>query len=237
MKKILFLTLTLFLVLPIWAWGVTIVGTSGVGYGLNRDTSILEAHFENSDDVTVGTPAGYSSNATKTWTKVGTAAYSGTQKSDGSYSLYLAAVTDKASIATADVRAAGTLVIDAYMASHVNWGYIASYYIGAANKLEITLTDVSGSARITYQGGGVDVHVDTTGITYGSWNTITVKWSVAGVGGKYVSIQHGTDAPVTGASAITQLVGTWPALTVGDPAATASKVGYFDNLKLYDVWK
>jgi hypothetical protein len=237
MKKTLFFALA-FLLISSAAWGQLLMQGTKIGrVGCPAD-QILAAHFENNDDVTAGTPAGCTNSATTTLTKTGTAAYSATQASDGTYSLYLAAATDKATIPTQDVRSAGTLIFDVYMASHVNWATLFHFYIDANNKIMLELTGTSGSMMMTYKGqGATPVTATTTGIAFGSWNTITLKWSVAGASGKYISIQHDSDTPVTSASVITVLSGTWPDLTLGDPAVTISKVGYYDKLILYNTWQ
>ena len=71
----------------------TIAGCTG--------NTVFDAHFENDDDVTVGTPAGCSVDVTQTISKSG-ATFSSTNKIDGTYSLYLNGYQHRATIDCSD---------------------------------------------------------------------------------------------------------------------------------------
>lgn len=197
---------------------------------------VLGAHFENNDDIRIGTPRGCSSSGAFTWTKFG-ASYSTSNKTDGTYCLYLADDSDYATIPTPDIRTAGTIIFDFYVPTWVNYMTVIQWYIAGSDRIFFELF-TAGTAQFYYKGNNVAKSISVTDLPAAAAHTVTLKWSVAGVGGKYLSAKVDAWAAVEGADAITQLVGTWPLFSLGHNVnANSSIVSYIDNLKVYDSWQ
>lgn len=227
-----------------FASGLTLSGGTfsgcGSGAGLSGCDScsgalILTSHFENTDNIETGTPCGCSTNADKTWALTG-ATYSDAQKSDGTYSLYIAGSTQNAIITADPNKSAGTITFDIYVAAWRNVGDILVIAVDADNYIAFYTYTTSGVGRLDYQGNNVSKVINVTGLTENAWHTITLKWSTTAVGGKYLYAQVDAETAVTGAEALTEIVGTPTTVKFGYGAITPATY-YIDNVKLYNAWQ
>jgi hypothetical protein len=196
----------------------------------------LSAHFENSDTITSGTPAGCNSNADQTWTIAAGLEYISADKSDGTYSIATVSAdsASKTATITADVlSASGTVVFDFYATTLGNFGDILTIDLAspdANNKLLIK--EISGSYYFYYYGGGENTSVSATHTT-DSWQTITIKWRVEG--SPHLSIQVDSGTAGTSTDALKTLTGTLTTLNIGQ--ATGTNEFKIDNLKVYNSWQ
>jgi hypothetical protein len=196
---------------------------------------VLEMHFENNDDITQGTPVGGSTNATKTLTRFNSMAYSSTQKSDGTYSLYktLAGTTEYATIPTDVDQLQGTLVFDLYVATGNVSSSFVRFNIDANNYILVYAGVTGADIKARYRGGGGNSDTTTVSMTTGTLHTITFKWRTGG-GPPYLSIQVDSDTAGVYNSTLNTISGTASVMEIGVSGDTANF--YIDNLKLYDVW-
>jgi hypothetical protein len=197
---------------------------------------VLGAHFENNDDIRIGTPKGCSSSGSFTWTKFG-ADYSTSNNTDGSYSLYVGQITHYARIATTDVRAAGTVVMDVYIPVWSNWSIMWEWWISGTNRLNLQSAGVAGTISLEYKGNNVSKSLAQTGCSAAAAHTITLKWSVAAVAGHYLGIDVDGGGYAYYDTAITQMIGTWPVFELGGVLSAGNSLAmYVDNLRIYSAW-
>jgi hypothetical protein len=201
----------------------------------------LSAHFENSDTITSGTPAGCNSNADTTWALTGDGVvYSTTQKSDGSYALYLPSTNEvkNALITTDNVAGEGTITFDLYVATHSAYAHVFYYAADSNNRVFMYLDSSSGDASIQIKNGGDDWNPYLAGsIDVGAgWNSVTIKWSQSSHSGAYAYVAIDTHtASDTAYSA--SWSGNMTSFYIGNPANAQSHEIYVDNLKVYNEWR
>lgn len=196
---------------------------------------LLSAHCENAN-VETGTPAGCSTNATKSFTFNDSMAVSTTQVSDGTYSFYKSSTSSYqgASIPTDVSKTAGTLVFDLYIAAHHSWGRVVQFHVDDNNYLRIEMGSESGELYFLYKGNTAQVFVNQT-CSAGSWITVTAKYRT-GATDPSLSLSCGGAAATTNDN-LTEIVGTPSTMMIGDTSGSWTHGFYIDKLKLYDSWQ
>jgi hypothetical protein len=203
----------------------------------------LSAHFENSDTITSGTPAGCNSNADTTWALASAhLSYSTTNnQTPGSYDLFIdnsVGYNDAYADITADGSStAGTIIFDIYVTTAIATIPIITLAADVNNKIEVLWAADARNIKLDYTGGGSGVSATSTDnyLTTGSWHTVTAKWDVNGATNR-LSIQIDSNAAVVSTSTLPAFTGTPSALRIG-VAAYQSLVYYVDNLKVYSSWQ
>ena len=200
----------------------------------------LSAHFENSDTVTTGTPAGCNANADQTWALTGDGVtYSTTQKSDGTYALYIPSTEEvkNALITTDNVAGEGTITFDLYVATHSAYHYIFSYEVDVNNKIVMYLASSSGSADILIKNGGDEWNptlIDSIDVGAG-WNHVTIKWSQSSHSGAYAYAAIDTHT-ASDTSYSASWSGNMTNFYIGNPYNAQRHEFYRDKLKVYNAW-
>jgi hypothetical protein len=196
----------------------------------------LSAHFENSDTITSGTPAGCNSNADTTWALEAGLAYSSTQKSDGTYSLYASTGTNNktASITIDDNKTEGTVIFDIWAITLDNFNNIMWIDLASpdANN-KILVEEISGSYYVYYYGGGSSISASATHTT-GSFQTVTVKWRTTG--SPHLSIQVDSGTAGTNTNDLPTLSGSLATFNIGQGVTTNNEF-YIDKVKVYNSWQ
>ena len=195
----------------------------------------LSAHFENSDTITSGTPAGCNSNADTTWALEAGLAYSSTQKSDGTYSLYASSATSNktASITIDDNKTEGTVIFDIWAVSLGNFEDIVYLDLASASAdNKILVKEISGSYYVYYYGGGSNISASASHTT-GSFQTVTVKWRTTG--SPHLSIQVDSGTAGTNTNDLPTLSGSLATFTIG--AGYSASEFYIDKVKVYNSWQ
>ena len=205
----------------------------------------LSAHFENSDTVTTGTPAGCNANADQTWALAsGYIIYTTTNNpapsATGSYNIHVNNAAGS-NVAYADISvdlgSAGTIVFDIYVTTAADSAEIFKLYADANNYMLIRFLATTTNLRFDTHLNSTDGLIDSTGeyLTTGEWHTVTVKWSHTAVDSKYLSIQIDANAAVLYSFTIGEFSGT-TSLRIGQPNYVS--VNYkIDNLKVYNSWQ
>ena len=211
---------------------------------------LVSAHFENSDTITTGTPAGCSVGDT-TWSRVGTIppTYSAAQYSDGGYSLYQnGGGLDSFASLTVSARdivseAEGKITFKIRIASD----FVADYATYAIVEIRETGDDFivldgyrSGSVNIlqikySRDGQGDASAATTDGLVANTWHLVTVAWKVNTSPGLSVKI----DAGSAGTTALSDW--SWNTTPVlfkvgqGEEDGDHMRTYYIDELKIYAV--
>ena len=200
---------------------------------------ILAWHFESLTDVTVGTPAGCNSNASVVTTNTGGQLLSsGPSPTDGTYSWARLDVNQNITIPTSVNKSVGTIVFDFQpISSMTAWRPLMRFYVDAGNEIEVRF-DSTSTLEFYYKGNTTFLGITSSTLTADVWQTITIKWSVAGVGGKYLYIKVGAANAVEGTTAITEIIGTPSVLEVGKGINENYANSFaIDNLHLYNNWQ
>lgn len=238
MKRILLIFILLLFCSQASAMSVVMMsgeGTSAPSGDSCTDALLLSAHFENSDTVTTGTPAGCNSNADQTWALEAGLAYSSTQKSDGTYSIHASSATSTktASITIDNNKTEGTVIFDIWAVSLSNFEDIVYLDLASASAdNKILVKEISGSYYVYYYGGGSNISASASHTT-GSFQTVTVKWRTTG--SPHLSIQVDSGTAGTNTNDLPTLSGSLATFTIG--AGYSASEFYIDKVKVYNSWQ
>ena len=195
-------------------------------------------------DVTAGTPCGcVASGGDSTATANSTAAINNDHTAyDGSSHCDFPTAADNYyfTVASNDLinPAAGTIIFYTKIQTYGTGATLFYVYADATNNIKVTMLGTD-EVRITYKGDNVAVSASTTAanLATNTWYKITAKWSVTGVGGKYLYISVNDANAVDTASAITAFTAALGAnsLKIGEGDSVAADFA-IDNVKIYDSW-
>lgn len=197
-------------------------------------TLVFSTHFENDNDITVGTPCGCS-DGTTAQALTGGSTYSSTYASDGTYSCKAEGENDVAAIDTTvgggiDVVETGTYCADAY-------------FTGTAEARTFTIA-ATVYGRIIYDAGGSTLRINystedfrgTDTFSNSTWTRVCFSWDASQAGGAdKLGVRVGTNA--------------WEekTTTISPPANPGTYYivsgswqygrGYYDNIKIYSDYK
>ncbi len=199
-------------------------------------------HCENLD-VTLGTPAGCSVGDTVALAS-SDAVISSAQWQDGSNSCSFPTSSDRFAfdVSGGDIAktAAGTVIlyirINTFKAGNSIFGLVAD----ANNLIRLDMTGTD-ELKVSHYVNPTSRTLTTLSANIGvdTWYKVTLKWSVAGVGGKYlhIDIDDGTYT-LEGSDAIADF-GTALAANdfqIGESQGGTPSVFFIDNIKVYDSW-
>ncbi len=226
--------------------GSTRVATWAAGAAVDP-TLLFEWHCE-TNDVTLGTPAGYSVGAT-VGTVVNTPAWS-TNAQDGTYSLYADGNNDRVNFTWTNSAATGILkiesgTIDFYFNPDTHAGTIL-FYLGSSgsDRLYATL-DANRYVALNHVAGGTvrSARTKLSVWTSNTWYHAKCRWDTTAHGGNYIQVTCDTTNGEANAElgTGTSALGTWAGvnsgvLKIGDADGNNVKVR-LDNIKVYNVWK
>ena len=245
MKKLILLLLLIPSLLYAQDWQEARMSIGVIGGGVPAATGdsctgtlLFSAHFENNDDVTVGTPTGCTVSPTKTITKTN-ATYSTTQKSDGSYSL---SANGENYQATASVTNMGALL------KTTGTHCVDFYGVRTAASRSFTFSNgtLSISATVLYDAGGNTIKITysdcykTSASTFenGVWTRICYSWDASPANGsEKLAVKVGANAweEITTYN-MNDLVDDLTSMYIISGSAQSGG-GYYDNLKIYSDYK
>lgn len=239
MRKFLIAFIILALCQVAGARTVTVVTGQGVAASSCDSctgTLLFGSHFENSDDVTTGTPCGCNTNADVTWALTANMEYSTTQESDGTYSIHM---TNTSAIKTATIpvdfsATAGTIVFDLYWVAETDYRHYLNITYNASNKILLYYDDPYG-CTLNIDHGGVNWN-PYQACSSGGWHTIVIKWDTTTAhDGNYWSFKVDSNTPTT-SNNNTAFAAAPTSLIIGDSAVENTDEFYIDKLKVYNTW-
>jgi hypothetical protein len=206
---------------------------------------VVIAHFENNDDITVGTPAGCSATGDTTWDRAtgnGDSAYTADAATgSGSYSLSLP--TDASSEDTARLTMAGIdgaqLRLDFWMKITVlpasGTRMIANIYYNNDNLADLSLS-TSGNIVARHVGGGFSRTLTTTAcnLSTGTWYHIIFAYR-EGASDPSMSVTCDANTETITSDLYTQS-GVDPGLLIVGFGGNYAFDGQIDYLKLYTTY-
>jgi len=238
MRKFLIAFIILALCQVAGARTVTVVTGQGVAASSCDSctgTLLFGSHFENSDDVTTGTPCGCNTNADVTWDKTANVEYSTTQESDGTYSIHVtsAEATKTATIPVDFSATTGTVVFDFYWVAETDFYHFINFTYNAANRIFLYYDDPYG-VTLNIDHGGVNWNPYLAGAA-NTWHKVVIKWDTATAhDGKYFSFKVGTNSATSDNS--TAFAAAPTSLVIGYSSSATTQEFYIDNLKVYNTW-
>lgn len=197
---------------------------------------LLSAHFENSDDITAGTPAGCSAGADTTFARTG-ATYTTNNPQDGTYSLLLDDDTENAiiTVTSRDIFDERTGRIDFYFYAD-NVASSGDIFLARYGDDDYIAVNRSGTEiRLRYNsttGGAVSVTTSGLSLTNGTSYHIVAQWQSTGDPNLYLTVNAVTASSNTN---LTAMAGSPTTLYFGDSGGWAFR-GKIDNVKIYNTY-